>query len=62
MWVPLNGGEVDVHVDRGVHMLDAVLLVEDDDGYLMPLTPHFLDFDVPVVPPVLDVHHQPFPR
>jgi hypothetical protein len=50
-------GEVDVHIDGGVYVLNAVGPVEDNDGVLDPLYPDLLDIDVALVSKVLDVYH-----
>jgi len=50
-------GQVYVHVDRGVDMLEAVCTVEDDYRVLDPFDPDFLYIDVPVVCETLDVNH-----
>jgi len=54
-------GQVDVHADGRVDMLDAVCPVLHDDGVLDPLDADLADVDLPAVAAALDVDHRPSP-
>ena len=50
-------GQVDIHVDCGIHRLGSQGAVEDDDGILDPLHTHLGDLNVPMILEVLYVDH-----
>ena len=50
-------GQVDIHIDRGVHRLRAAFAVHHDDRVFDVFHPDLFDVDVPGIFLVLNVNH-----